>query len=450
MTSSTEPLPTASHRSRELAGHMARYWNPTGCNLLTRVDAFFEWQDARRASGLWPYSRSLDAAPDPTTSIHDDRGIHYNGLNFASQDYLGLASHPAVRAAVSDALDQFGPHSAGSPVLLGNTADSLALEGELAAFLAMPEIVLFPTGWAAGFAAIRALIRETDHVVLDARAHACLQQGARAATQNVWLTEHLDAGAVEERLRQIRAREASNGVLVVSEGLFSMDSDVPNIAALQRACRTYDATLLVDVAHDLGATGPGGTGTLGTQGMAGAVDLVMGSFSKTFASNGGFLACRSRAVKEYVKFYGGTHTFSNALSPLQTAAVRAALRVARGADGDVLRSANVAASNALRRRCDAHGLRCLGSTSPIVPVVVGSTAITRLVTRSAAEAGLLVNLVEWPAVPVNGTRLRLQVMATHSREQCEAAADILGRLSSDASRIRAAPREAKKSPSLAG
>ncbi|HVT48346.1 MAG TPA: pyridoxal phosphate-dependent aminotransferase family protein [Vicinamibacterales bacterium] len=413
------------------------------------MDTFFEWQDARRSSGLWPYSRSLDAAPDPTTSIHDDRGIHYSGLNFASQDYLGLANHPAVRDAVMDALDQFGPHSAGSPVLLGNTADSLALEAELAAFLGMPEVVLFPTGWAAGFAAIRALIRDADHVVLDARAHACLQQGAKAATRNVWLTEHLDAGAVEERLKLIRSKESSNGILVVSEGLFSMDSDVPDIATLQRVCREYDATFLIDVAHDLGATGPGGVGTLGTQGMAGAVDLVMGSFSKTFASNGGFLACRSRAVKEYVKFYGGTHTFSNALSPLQTAAVRAALRVARSDEGEVLRGANVAASNALRLRCDTYGLRCLGATSPIVPVVVGNTAVTRLVTRSSAEAGLLVNLVEWPAVPVNGTRLRLQVMATHSREQCVAAADILGRLSSDASRIRAVPREPRKDKSHA-
>src|SRR5207244_2190884 len=137
--------------------------------------------------------------------------------------------------------------------------------------------------------AITGLIRPNDHVIVDNLAHACLQQGAHAATQNVRRHDHLDIAAVHSHLQEIRANDTKNGILVVTEGLFSMDSDTPDLQTLQALCHEYEATLLVDVAHDLGAIGPGGTGFLGIQDMLGKVDLVVGAFSKTFASNGGFL-----------------------------------------------------------------------------------------------------------------------------------------------------------------
>ena len=178
----------------------------------------------------------------------------------------------------------------------------------------MPEAVLFPTGWAAGYGVIRGLVRSADHIVIDALAHVCLQEGANAATRNIYTHRHLDLDHCRHWLQKIRAKDVENGIMVVTEGLFSMDSDTPDIAALQNLCHEYNATLLVDVAHDLGSLGEEGRGHIGIQKMLGKVDLVMGSFSKTFASNGGFIACRNRAVKEYLRFYSPPATFSNALS----------------------------------------------------------------------------------------------------------------------------------------
>src|SRR5262249_46158784 len=148
----------------------------------------------------------------------------------------------------------------------------------------------------------------------------------------------------------------------------SMDSDTPDIAALQGACREYEATLLVDVAHDLGAMGPGGGGALGAQGLLGKVDLVMGSFSKTFASNGGFLAAHSPAVKQFAKYFANPHMFSNALSPVQAAVVSAAILIVRSPEGDVLRQRLFAAVQALRDGFARHGIDCYGTPSAIVPV----------------------------------------------------------------------------------
>ena len=137
--------------------------------------------------------------------------------------------------------------------------------------------------------------------------------------------------------------------MVITEGLFSMESDAPDLAAFQEACREYGATLLVDVAHDLGAMGPGGGGVMAVQGLVGKVDLVMGSFAKTFASNGGFLASHSPAVKQFAKYYGNPHMFSNALSPVQAAVVSEAIRIVRSPEGDELRARLLALRERLAR-----------------------------------------------------------------------------------------------------
>ena len=180
---------------------------------------------------------------------------------------------------------------------MGNTSLSVALEERLARFLGYEICTLFPIGWAAGYGIIKTLVRETDHVVIDILAHACLQEGARAATANVSRFPHLSTGAVEKRLKRIRDSDPRAGILVVTETLFSMDSDIPDIVALQALCRRYDATLLVDCAHDLGALGERGLGVLHAQDMVGKVDILMGSFSKTFASPGGWSQARPHATR---------------------------------------------------------------------------------------------------------------------------------------------------------
>lgn len=412
-------------RSGALAGTTAQFSQPAGPHLLRRTETLDKWRQTRSAHGVWQYARSLDGPPHPIATIHDESGVKARGVNFASQEYLSLATHPAIIEAASAALREFGPHSAGSAVLLGNTRLSLALEEALADLLQMEQVVLFPTGWGAGFGAISALVRPDDHIVIDQLAHASLRQGATAATQNIVTTRHLDVGHVREVLQDIRSRDTANGILVVTEGLFSMDSDVPDIERLQAVCTEHEAVLFVDVAHDLGAMGPNGTGSLGLQGMLGKVDLVMGAFSKSFASNGGFLATRSAAVKQYVKMFGGPHMYSNALSPLQAAVILECIKVMRSAEGDELRADLMRNVHALRDELAAYGIRCLGEPSPIVPVFIGSEMLSRLVGKLVFGKSVFVNQVEFPAVPLGASRLRLQVMANHDVRQAKHVAKVI-------------------------
>jgi len=232
------------------------------------------------------------------------------GVNFASQDYLSLSAHSGIKATAKEVIERCGVHSAGSPALVGNTSYSVKLERKIAEFLRMEEVVLYPTGWAAGFGIIKGLVRSADHVVMDMLSHSCLQEGASAATNNIYQFRHLDNDYCRNILTKIRAKDKENGILVVTEGLFSMDSDTPDLVGLQQLCHEFNATLVVDVAHDLGCLGEDGRGHIGMQNMLGKIDIVMGSFSKTFASNGGFVASKSRAVKEYLGFYSPSCTFS--------------------------------------------------------------------------------------------------------------------------------------------
>ena len=408
-----------------LTGSLREYRDPRGVDLFARVHGFHRWQDLRRRHGLWPYSKSTDEAPKPTTSAKDDSGHAFRGVNFASQDYLSLASHPAIKDAAKTAIDEYGVHSAGSGAFLGNTRYSLALERTISEFLNYEHTLLYPTGWAAGYGVIRGLIRADDHVVIDGLAHNCLQDGAIAATRNIHLHGHLNLQSVQRHLNRIRARDKENGILVITEGLFSMDSDTPDIAAMQDLCREYKATLLVDVAHDLGNIGEDGTGHVGLQSMLGKVDIVMGSFSKTFASNGGFVACNSPEVKEYLRYFGSAGTFSNALSPVQAATVLKAFDIVKSEEGRNLRAALMKNVLYLRGELARIGMEVIGDPSAIVSAKVGDEALARMVSQKLPALGVVANLVEFPAVAKGSARFRLQVMANHTKSHID---DLIGRL----------------------
>jgi len=280
----------------------------------------------------------------------------------------------------------------------------------------MNEVALFPTGWAAGYGVIKGLVRSSDHIVMDNLSHTCLQEGAMAATRNISMFRHLQVDECREKLRAIRAQDTQNGIMVVTEGLFSMDSDTPDLVALQDLCHEYGATLMVDVAHDLGCLGEDGRGHIGLQNMLGKIDLVMGSFSKTFGSNGGFVACGSRAIKEYLRFYSPPCTFSNALSPVQAAIVMKAFEIIDSAEGRSLRTALMSNILSLRRQLTAADLTVYGDPSAIVCVKMGNEGLARLVGRRLPELGLIANLVEFPAVPKGQARFRMQVMARHTEQ----------------------------------
>ena len=415
-----KPTPSAA-----LKGSMRDFRVPQGKDLLERTEGFFNWQNIRRETGLWPFSRSTQTGVGTECAARDDSGTGFIGVNFASQDYLSLSSHDEIKRVAADTLSRYGVHSAGSPALVGNTSHSVKLEQKIAEFLGMPEAILYPTGWAAGYGIIRGLVRSADHIVMDALSHTCLQEGANASTRNIYMFRHNDLTHCEHWLKTIREKDAHNGIMVITESLFSMDSDTPDLVAMQDLCSAYGATLMVDVAHDLGALGPGGRGHIGAQGMLGKIDIVMGSFSKTFASNGGFVACRNRALKEYLRFFSPSCTFSNALSPVQAAIVLKAFDIVESEEGDRLRANLMRNVLDLRESVKRKGMDVYGDPSAIVCVKMGSEALARLVSRRLPELGLIANLVEYPAVPKGQARFRMQVMAGHTPANIAAAVERL-------------------------
>jgi glycine C-acetyltransferase len=250
-------------------------------------------------------------------------------------------------------------------------------------------------------------------------AHSCLQEGARAVTQNIHYHGHLNVRAMERRLQKIRSSDTENGIMVVTESLFSMHSDTPDIRAMRAVCDEYNAILLVDCAHDLGCIGDDGLGHLGLQNMLGEVDIVIGSFSKTFAANGGFVAVKTRAAAEYLKYFSATQTFSNALSPVQAATVLTAFEIVRADEGRERRRRLMSNILYLREEMGRVGLETLGDPSAIVPVRVGAEGLARIASRNLADLGAIANLVEYPAVPQGGARFRVQVMADHAKAEID-------------------------------
>ncbi|MET0980982.1 MAG: pyridoxal phosphate-dependent aminotransferase family protein [Telluria sp.] len=416
-----------------LRGSAAGFAQPRGPDLMRRIKPLDDWCALRATYGVWRHARALDGAAAPEACVREEGAASSTatrGVNFASSDYLSLAAHPAVREAAAGALLEAGPHSAGPASLLGNSRLSLALEAALGALLLLEHVTLFPTGWGAAFGAVTALVHGRDYVLIDAQAGAPLRQGAHAATRNVVPHRHLDTGHVREILAAIRAADTENGILVVTEGLFGMDADVPDLPLMQHLCREYGATLLVDVAHDLGATGPGGAGSLGEQAMLGKADIVTGAFSKTFAANGGFVASNSRAVKRQLQLFAGPCQSSSALSPVQAACVLEALRIARSPEGDALRAALLGNAVGLRAHLAETGMRCIGVPAPIVPLWIGNEQVARLAGRSLARAGVFVDTAEFagipPAVQPGNARLRLQLMAGHRAAQLRHGARTIG------------------------
>ena len=339
----------------------ARYQAVRGSDLLQRTAAMHAWLQNRVAKGEWSFWRSVESRSATRVSVTEQDGVTLSGLNFASQDYLGLNHHPLIRARVETALHEYGPHSAGSEAFMGSMGSGDILRSGLSLLLEMPHIVLFPTGWAAGYGVMKALVREHDHIILDELAHKCLISGAEAATRHVSVFGHNSTDSLKSTLQEIRSRDTENAILVATEALFSMDSDSPNLKAMQSICHEYSATFFVDVAHDLGALGPNGKGLCAEQGALGEIDLVMGSFSKTFCTNGGFLATRHHSVASFVRAYGVSNTFSNAMSPLQLAAAATALSVVQSEEGTDLRRTLLEGVSCLRKAFKNNGLTVLGT-----------------------------------------------------------------------------------------
>ncbi len=412
------------NQSSAYSGSLLDFVKVKGNTLMERSLPHWNWVEARRGEKIWPYEKAL-LGPVGGRVLGADEFLEGRDsfVNFSSQDYLGLSARKELREAAIEAISRFGIHSAGSPVLTGRNPLVVELENLLCELLSMEACLLFPTGWGAGFGALAGLAKPEDIVILDRLSHNCVQEGARHCGARVRKFRHNDIDSLHGMLRQERETSSTKGIFIVVESLYSMDSDSPDLGAVLRLAKDFDAIVICDIAHDFGAMGETGLGLLESLGGL-RPDVIIGSFSKTFATNGGFVAA-SRSVRQYLAAYAPPYIFSNAISPIQAAVALKSLAIAFSPAGPGFRESLAINVQNLRRQFASVGQETSGLPSPIVPVFVGSENRARLASREIFSRGLLANLVEFPAVPRGKARFRFQVMATHREDDVMQAAAVL-------------------------
>ena len=344
-----------------LTGSMRDFRVPRGRDLLGRAEGFFGWQDLRRQNGLWPFSRSTEDGPRTVCSAR--RTTAATGCAASTSPRRTISACRRIRRSrqtAKEAIERYGVHSAGSPALVGNTTLLGRARTQDRRVPADGPRGAVPDRLGRGLRRHQGA-RPLGRPHRDGRARPHLPAGRRERRDpTTFICSAISTSTIAaSMLAKIRAKDTENGIMVVTEGLFSMDSDTPESRRMQELCHEFNATLMVDVAHDLGCLGEDGRGHIGMQNMLGKVDLVMGSFSKTFASNGGFVACKNRAVKEYLRFYSAPATFSNALSPVQAATVLKAFEIIESDEGASCAAALMSNILSLRERADAGRLRLL-------------------------------------------------------------------------------------------
>jgi len=414
-----------------LKGSVLGFVTQNGTELRKRTASYYQWVQDRSANRVCPYQRTSETIIGREVFLAGDR--FQPTLNFSSQDYLGLAQDPRmVEAALRGAME-FGVHSAGSPAFCGSTRALRRLEERIAAAIGGTDAIVYPTGWAAGYGVLVGLVRKDDLILMDALGHNCLQEGARASGAEVRKFRHNDLSHLEEILAKERSVDGRRGIFVVAESLYSMDSDSPDLTALLALCRRYEAISILDVAHDFGSMGEAGRGLLDSVPSIPLPDVVLGSFSKTFAANGGF-AVAGPEVVNYLRYYSPTNLFSNAISPMQTAVADQAFQIVFSGEGDDLRDRLMQRVLRLRERMTAAGMLVHGEPSPICPVFVGDEMLARLASKHVAELGMTANLVEFPAVARGKARFRFQIMANHEPEDLDRAVSIMSEAKDRAAR----------------
>jgi 8-amino-7-oxononanoate synthase len=354
--------------------------------------------------------RIVDGAPGPLAVI-DGRQV----VNFASNDYLGLAGDPRLARAAARALEHSGVGVGSSRLIVGNHREHALLEGAVADWLRCDGARLFNSGYAANVGILTALLRAGDVVFSDELNHASIIDGCRLSRAKIVVFRHVDHRALEDALSTHRGRRR----IVVSESLFSMDGDLADVAAIAALCRRHDAAFILDEAHALGVIGPEGRGVAAGHGVT--PDVVVGTFGKALGSFGAF-AATSRPVADLLWNRARSLVFSTGLPPSIPAAARAAIELVRGIEGDGRRT--VLASSARRLRELVRGAGG-AEASPIVPFIVGDDRAAMAWTEQLLGAGLFVQGIRPPTVPVGTARLRVGVTAAHTAEHIEILAQCL-------------------------
>ena len=370
-----------------------------------------------QAAGMYPYFKAITESDDTEVVIEGKKR-----LMLGSNNYLGLTHHPKVLEAASKALYRYGSGCTGSRFLNGSLDLHEKLESALAEFLGKEACMVFSTGYGANLGLIAGILGRKETVYLDKLDHACIVDGAKLAFGD---TQRFNHGDLVQLERLLEENNSKHGKLIVVDGVYSMEGDIADIPELSRIARKHGAALAVDDAHALGVLGPKGDGTGAHFGMQADVDIIAGTFSKSLASVGGFLAA-DESVIHFLKHNSRQFIFTASLPPANTAGVLAALQVMQ----DEPDRRTQLWINAKRLQ---DGFRSLGfdigpTQTPIVPVLVGELNTTFLFWRKLFDAGVFTNPVVAPAVPMTECRLRTSLMATHTNAQIDFALDAFGRI----------------------
>ena len=339
-------------------------------------------------------------------------------LLMCSNDYLGLAGHPAVRAAAAEAALTWGAGAGASRLVAGNMPVHVALERRLAAFKGTESALLVGSGYLANVGVVSALAREGEVVFSDALNHASIVDGCRLSRAETFVYRHADVEHLEWGLRQAGPRTA----LIVTDGVFSMDGDVAPLAEIHALARRYGARLAVDEAHGTGAVGPGGRGAVAAAGLEGEVDVIVGTLGKALGSYGAFVCCDA-STADYLVNTMRPLIFSTALPPSAPAAATAALDILESEPERRRRLQDNA--YLMRAELTARGFATSASRTQIIPLLVGEADATMRACERALERGVFAQGIRPPTVAPGTSRLRVTVMATHSQADLRTAAEVV-------------------------
>lgn len=375
----------------------------------------YNWELYEQLSqtGMYPYFQPLDENQGPVALYQGNKVIM-----LGSNNYLGLTTHPKVREAAMDAVKKYGTGMTGSRFLNGSLKIHEELEEKLARFLGKEASLVFTTGYQANLGMMTGLINKTSVALVDRFAHASIHDGCRLMEGETIRFQHNDVKDLDAQLAKL---DPQTGALIVVDGVYSMEGDLAPLPEMLRVAKKYGVRLAVDDAHGLGVVGTGGKGTAHHFGVEKEVDLIVGTFSKSLASIGGFVAGDKKVV-DFVKHFGRPMIFSASLPPSSTAAASAALDILIAEPERAKKVRDNAAF--MKKELTAMGFKTGHADAAIVPVIIGDTLQTFLIWKELLDKGVYTNPVPYPAVAKGNELLRTSYLATHNPEHLEQALEI--------------------------
>ena len=382
--------------------------------LLQAKLAKYDAPQKAKAAGVYPYFRKIESEQDTEVLITATKV-----LMFGSNSYLGLTNHPKVIEAAVAATKKYGTGCAGSRFLNGTLDIHIALEDRLAKFVGKDEAIIYSTGFQVNLGVASCLTGREDYILWDELDHASIIEGCRLSMSKKIKYKHNDMESLEKKLQMCDPDKVK---LIITDGVFSMEGDVANLPKICELAKKYNAAVYVDEAHGIGVFGNQGRGTCDHFGVTKDVDLIMGTFSKSFAALGGFIATDS-VTANYLRHNSRSYIFSASITPASTAAVNAALDIMESEPERIehlWKVTNYALDGFRNIGCE------IGHTStPIIPLFIRDNDKTFAVTRDLLEDGIFVNPVVSPAVPSQDTLIRFSLMATHTIEQVDRALECI-------------------------